>query len=146
VSCFSTSVLPTCPRNLAITNVQSRAVILQFEPGFNGYTSITTWIIESQKDHVDSPPLWTLILSIYDPNVSAIKVPDLRPYTSYRLRMIAVNVVGQSNPSQPTMWFDTLKAIPSVPPSNIVTRTWNETSLLIRWIVSYSFHLIAIII
>ena len=47
--CFFTE-LPTEPRNLAITNIQSSSVLLQFVPGFDGYTSISKWVVEAQTE------------------------------------------------------------------------------------------------
>jgi protein sidekick len=129
-------VLPAAPRNLAITNIQPTAALLQFEPGFSGYTSITTWIVQSQKDRVESASTWMQTYSVSDPDATAIMVQGLRPYTSYRLRIVAVNIAGHSDPSKPTLWFDTLKAVPSIPPSDVTVRAWNETALLIRWMVN----------
>jgi protein sidekick len=128
-------VLPLAPRNLAVTNIQSTSVMLQFKPGFDGFTSITTWILESQMDRIESE--WSERTKISNPDASAIEVLGLRPYTAYRLRIIAVNVAGRSQPSVPTMWFDTLKTVPSVWPSEISVKAWNETALLVQWMVSF---------
>lgn len=130
------SVLPGVPRSLATTNIQSTSVLLQFEQGFTGYTSITSWIVESQRDHVESSDAWTRIYSTSDPDASAITVYGLRPYTAYRLRLIAENIAGQSVPSAPTAWFDTLKTVPTTAPGDLTVRALNESALVVRWMVS----------
>ena len=61
---------------------------------------------------------------------------NLRPYTRYRLRLIAVNIVGRSKPSLPTREFKTLQAAPSVPPGNVTVRAVNATALRVSWMVN----------
>ena len=43
-----TAVKPEPPTSLAITNIQADSVLLQLNPGFSGYTSISKWIVEGQ--------------------------------------------------------------------------------------------------
>lgn len=44
----SFSELPGAPSNLVISNISPRSVTLQFQPGFDGKTSISKWIVEGQ--------------------------------------------------------------------------------------------------
>ena len=63
-------------------------------------------------------------------------------FPTYRLRIVAVNIAGQSGPSQPSLWFDTIQAPPASPPQEVTVRAVNETALRVRWTVStllYSF-------
>lgn len=39
--------LPEAPVGLGVSNIQARSVFLQFQPGFDGRTSITLWIVEA---------------------------------------------------------------------------------------------------
>ena len=134
VSVFT--VLPDAPCNLAVTNIQSSSVLLQFEQGFSGHSLITAWIVELQRDRIDSLNVWFWTKTVHDPFASAVVVQGLRPSKSYRLRLIAENVAGRSSPSAPTAWFDTLKAVPAAAPSDVAIRALNETALLVRWMVS----------
>ncbi len=130
---FFFSVQPEPPRNLAITNIQSRSVLLQFVPGFNGFTSISKWIVEAQ---INGDEEWVEIFHKSAPEADSIVVENLRPYTQYRLRLMAENVADRSKPSQPTRIFQTIQAPPTSPPPEVTVRAVNETAIRVRWKVS----------
>ena len=50
--------------------------------------------------------------------------------------MLAVNIAGQSEPSTPSLWFDTIQAAPTSPPQEVTVWAVNETALRVRWMVS----------
>ena len=54
----------------------------------------------------------------------------------YKLRLIAQNVVGNSDPSEPTKTFQTIQAPPAHPPYNVTVRARSATELRVRWTVS----------
>lgn len=57
--------------------------------------------------------------------------------------MRQVNIVGTSPPSQPSRKIETLQAPPDIAPANVTLRTASETSLWLRWVVSFywwEFH------
>lgn len=60
----------------------------------------------------------------------------LTPFSLYKLRLIANNVVGASEPSEPTKEFQTIQAPPAHPPYNVTVRAMSATELRVRWIVS----------
>ena len=66
----------------------------------------------------------------------SIQVENLSPYTTYQLRLIAVNAVGRSAPSSPTGGFKTLQAVPEVAPRNVTIIALNATAITISWLVS----------
>lgn len=51
--------------------------------------------------------------------------------------MRQVNIVGTSPPSQPSRKIETLQAPPDIAPANVTLRTASETSLWLRWVVSF---------
>lgn len=126
----STPVLPTEPSNLGISNIETTSVQLQFTPGFNGKTSITKWIVQAQ---IEDDTEWTDIFSMKAPDATYLTVAPLVPYTHYILRMIAQNIVGQSDPSLPSRRFQTKQAPPAKPPGNLTVWAVNETALRISW-------------
>ena len=128
-------MVPHAPTSLAVTDIEATQVRLRFIPGFSGHTFISLWIVEAQKNYVIDSNSWTQIYSVSDHDAVSVVVRSLRPYSTYRLRLIAVNIVGRSSPSQPTAWFDTLQAAPSQPPSGLIVRPLNETTLIVRWAV-----------
>lgn len=52
--------------------------------------------------------------------------------------MRQVNIVGTSPPSQPSRKIETLQAPPDIAPANVTLRTASETSLWLRWVVSFT--------
>lgn len=124
-------VNPEPPKALALSNIEAFSVVIQFTPGFDGNSSIIKWIVEAQTARND---LWTKINEISDPDANYITVKGLSPYTQYKLRIIAVNVAGQSEPSEPTKDFQTIQAVPKHAPYNVTVRAMSATELRVRWI------------
>ncbi len=128
--CCCFAVQPEPPRNLAITNIQATSVLLQFVPGFNGYTSISKWVVQAQINEVED---WVDIFEKSAPDANSIVVENLTPYMDYRLRMMAENVAGRSKSSELTRRFQTIQAPPSSPPPEVTVRAVNETAIRVRW-------------
>ena len=129
------SELPHAPASLVVNSMQAMQARLQFIPGFSGNTFISLWLVEAQKNYVVADGSWSSVYNVSDPDAVSITVPTLQPHTAYRLRLIAVNIAGQSPPSEPSDWFNTLQAKPSAPPTEVLVRPINQTALRIRWAV-----------
>ena len=67
------------------------------------------------------------------PDAASLTVSGLRPYTGYKLRLLAENIAGKSEPSEPTRNFQTIQAAPSGPPPEVTVRAVNETAIRVRW-------------
>ncbi|XP_069786249.1 protein sidekick-2 isoform X2 [Narcine bancroftii] len=127
--------LPGSPTNLAISNIGSRSVTLQFRPGYDGKTSISRWLVEAQIGAVGEQEEWQLVHQLVnEPDARSLEVPNLNPFTHYRFRMRQVNIVGTSLPSQLSRKIQTLQAPPDMAPANVTLRTASETSLWLRWV------------
>ncbi|KAL0893857.1 hypothetical protein ABMA27_013972 [Loxostege sticticalis] len=124
-------VLPDAPRNLALSNIDAFSVLLQFTPGFDGNSSISLWTVQAQTARNSS---WVTIYEVNAPDAQSILVTGLVPFTTYRLRVIATNVVGSSQPSEPCKEFQTIQAPPQHPPRNVTVRAVSATNLRVRWI------------
>lgn len=83
---------------------------------------------------------WFTVHEESSPEATTIKVLQLVPYTLYRLRITAWNVVGASEPSDPTKDFQTIQAPPAHPPHNVTVRAMSSTELRVRWIVSITMN------
>ena len=116
-----------------MTNIGTTSALLQFEPGFDGNTPIVSWIVEAQQSNTSD---WFRVFALSNPLAVTVTVPNLIPYVSYRLRLLAENIVGHSEPSEPTRWFQTLQALPKRSPSGVTVRALNETALAVKWTVS----------
>ncbi|KAK9504659.1 hypothetical protein O3M35_010943 [Rhynocoris fuscipes] len=124
-------VLPSPPSKLAVTNIEPFSVVLQFTPGFDGNSSIIKWIVQAKTARNNS---WFTIQEDCNPDGNTVTVTGLMPFTVYMLRMIASNVVGESEPSVPTKEFQTIQAPPAHPPRNVTVRAMSATELRVRWI------------
>ncbi|TMW48206.1 hypothetical protein DOY81_006718 [Sarcophaga bullata] len=124
-------VLPEPPTSLALSNIEAFSVVLQFTPGFDGNSSITKWKVEAQTARNLT---WFTVCEISDPDAETLTVTGLTPFTQYRLRLSATNVVGTSKPSEPTKDFQTIQARPMHPPFNVTVRAMSATQLRVRWI------------
>ncbi|XP_041766363.1 protein sidekick isoform X3 [Anopheles merus] len=124
-------VLPHPPYQLALSNIEAFSVVIQFTPGFDGNSSITSWIVEAQTARNLT---WFVVHELQDPDASTVTVLGLTPFTTYRLRIIACNVVGRSEPSEATKDFQTIQARPKHPPFNVTVRAMSATELRVRWI------------
>ncbi|XP_030078898.1 protein sidekick isoform X11 [Drosophila hydei] len=124
-------VLPHAPTSLALSNIEAFSVVLQFTPGFDGNSSITKWKVEAQTARNMT---WFTICEISDPDAETLTVTGLMPFTQYRLRLSATNVVGSSRPSEPTKDFQTIQARPMHAPYNVTVRAMSAQQLRVRWI------------
>ncbi|XP_045491212.1 protein sidekick isoform X2 [Colias croceus] len=124
-------VLPHAPKNLALSNIGAFSVLLQFTPGFDGNSSISLWTVQAQTARNSS---WVTIYEVNAPDAQSILVTGLVPFTTYRLRLIASNVVGTSPPSEPCKEFQTIQAPPQHPPRNVTVRAVSANNLRVRWI------------
>lgn len=97
------------------------------------------WIVEGLEGNEIN---WKEVYRIHDPDARSITVLNLRPYTTYRLRIIAVNIVGPSlKASNETSEFQTLQAAPSQPPNDVTVRAQNDPDTIrISWTVSSFGH------
>ncbi|UYV77068.1 SDK2, partial [Cordylochernes scorpioides] len=133
LTCCMVAVLPTAPRQLAVSNIGAFSVILQFTPGFDGNTSITKWQVEAHTSGRRGGGGWWKIFEVSDPEATSLHVTNLQPFMEYQLRLTAINVVGASPPSQPTQLFQTLQAPPAHAPYNVTVRVVSATALRVRW-------------
>jgi protein sidekick len=124
-------VLPQPPTRLAVSNIEAFSAVVQFTPGFDGNSSITKWIVEASSARNAT---WHTVYEVADPDASTVMVKNLVPYMEYRLRLVANNVVGRSEPSEPTKKFQTIQARPKHAPKNVTIRAFEFTKLNVRWI------------
>ncbi|XP_050344863.1 protein sidekick isoform X1 [Nymphalis io] len=124
-------VLPAAPTGLALSNIAAHSVLLQFTPGFDGNSSVSQWTVQAQTARNSA---WVSIYEVSAPDAQSILVTGLIPFTTYRLRLIATNVVGSSPPSEPCKEFQTIQAPPQHPPRNVTVRAVSANNLRVRWI------------
>ena len=72
------------------------------------------------------------------PKATSFPLPNLRPNTQYKLRLLAENVVAKSPYSQATPVFTTAKAVPDTPPTDLEVVPDAATVLRVSWTVGKS--------
>lgn len=114
--------------------VNNQGAILPAAPVFK--LSCQTYLYYVFQAQTARNSSWVTIYEVNAPDAQSILVNGLVPFTTYRLRVIATNVVGSSAPSEPCKEFQTIQAPPRHPPRNVTVRAVSATNLRVRWIVS----------
>ncbi|XP_071333017.1 neurofascin [Trachinotus anak] len=121
---------PDPPTNLELSNPYERSVRLSWVPGNSNHNPITEYLVQYDDDDW-LPGKWRN-LSTYPGNLNSV-VLHLTPFTYYEFRVIAINEIGPSRPSRPSMRFQTSGAPPDVIPKNVKgVGTWRN-NMEISW-------------
>ena len=110
------AVPPGAPYNLRVIQARARSVVLNFTPGSSGRAPILTYTVEYNNDSFYDPASsrWSTLMIVPDAhlvwNLIPLTLPNLKPYTDYRFRVIAANKIDKSNPSNASDTIKTLEA------------------------------------
>ncbi|XP_030834826.1 protein sidekick-2 [Strongylocentrotus purpuratus] len=123
---------PQPPTNLNVpgSTIQSRSVQLHFTPGLDGNAGITLWTVQGLIGQSDR---WETVFELSDSSARSVKVTGLDPFTYYQFRMIATNVAGSSNVSEPSEQIQTDQDVPAIAPRDVRVRAFNATALRVTW-------------
>nr|XP_049701279.1 Down syndrome cell adhesion molecule-like protein Dscam2 isoform X20 [Helicoverpa armigera] len=122
--------VPEMPKNIRIIDQQSRAIQISWTQPYAGNSPIINYIVQ-YKEAPDSWPT-TPQKVIVPGSVTSASVQNLQPATSYHLRIIAENRLGQSEPSQ-LIQVTTTEEIPSGPPLDVRVEAKSSTELIVSW-------------
>uniref|UniRef100_A0A8D0CKB7 Sidekick cell adhesion molecule 1 n=1 Tax=Scleropages formosus TaxID=113540 RepID=A0A8D0CKB7_SCLFO len=123
---------PQPPRKLSVppNGVQSRSLQLHWVPGADGASPVRYFTLQIREMlHGD----WTTYSSAVSHNFTSWEVDRLKPFTSYKLRMIATNDVGNSAYSMETDTITTLQDVPDEAPVILAVKPSTTTSILVQW-------------
>ncbi|XP_078347645.1 protein sidekick-2-like isoform X2 [Oculina patagonica] len=130
---------PGTPYNLRVVEARARSVSLDFTPGSSGRAPILSYTIKYNNDSFYDPvsARWKTLMVVQDAhlvwNLLPLTLPNLKPYSDYRFRVIATNKVGSSSPSNASDTVRTLETAPSRPPSNLTLLPLGKDGLELRW-------------
>eukprot|EP00063_Salmo_salar_P066766 XP_014041601.1 PREDICTED: protein sidekick-1-like [Salmo salar] len=123
---------PSPPRKLSVPQgeVQSRRLRLHWVAGMTGSSPLRYYSLQTRELPTGD---WTSHSADIPHNYTAWTVERLKPFTSYKLRMLATNDVGDSNYSKETETVITLQDVPEEAPVIVSVKPSTTTSVLVQW-------------
>uniref|UniRef100_A0A3P9I6Z8 Neural cell adhesion molecule L1 n=1 Tax=Oryzias latipes TaxID=8090 RepID=A0A3P9I6Z8_ORYLA len=121
---------PLSPRSLTLSGGRDSKVILQWIEGPSHNSPITEFIVEAEeKLHTgEGKGIWKTWERISG-NQTQVQL-TLRPFCTYRFRIIAVNEAGESSPSEPTEDHVTPPAAPDKNPTDVSSNSRDSGTLI----------------
>uniref|UniRef100_A0A673FRD2 Neurofascin-like n=1 Tax=Sinocyclocheilus rhinocerous TaxID=307959 RepID=A0A673FRD2_9TELE len=121
---------PDPPQDLELSDPSARSVRLTWVPGNENNSPVTHFLVQFEEDRWE-PGKWQN-LSIFDGNLNSVNL-QLSPFVNYQFRVIAINAVGQSQPSLPSARYQTSGAHPDVVPSGLKGWGSKKNNMEITW-------------
>uniref|UniRef100_A0A8D2ZH13 Neural cell adhesion molecule L1 n=1 Tax=Scophthalmus maximus TaxID=52904 RepID=A0A8D2ZH13_SCOMX len=121
---------PDPPMDLDLSDPAARSVRLTWIPGNDHRSPITEFLVQFEEDRWE-PGRWQN-LSTYPGDFNSV-ILQLAPFVNYQFRVIAINTVGQSQPSRPSPRYKTSGAAPDAIPRGV--RGWGseKDNMEISW-------------
>ncbi|XP_070693830.1 neurofascin homolog (chicken) a isoform X3 [Pempheris klunzingeri] len=121
---------PDPPMDLDLSDPAARSVRLTWIPGNDHRSPVTQFLVQFEEDHWE-PGRWQN-LSTYPGDLNSV-ILQLSPFVNYQFRVIAINSVGQSQPSRPSPRYKTSGAAPDAIPRGL--RGWGskKDNMEITW-------------
>ncbi|XP_041440993.1 neuronal cell adhesion molecule L homeolog isoform X11 [Xenopus laevis] len=121
---------PNHPFDLELTDHHERSVQLSWVPGDDNNSPITNFMIE-YEDAMHDPGIWHFQAKVSGTQTTATL--SLSPFVNYSFRVIAVNEIGSSDPSESSEQYMTKPAEPDKNPSGIKGVGTEPDNLVIAW-------------
>ncbi|XP_040886064.1 neuronal cell adhesion molecule a isoform X3 [Toxotes jaculatrix] len=121
---------PDPPSDLELTDQTERTVQLTWIPG-DEHNSPTQKFLVQYEDLLHQPGVWINLTEA--PGTSTTAQLNLSPYVYYSFRVLALNHVGYSHPSQPSHQYRTNPAAPDENPSDVQGVGTEAGNLVISW-------------
>ncbi|KAL1265721.1 hypothetical protein QQF64_003748 [Cirrhinus molitorella] len=121
---------PDPPQDLELSDPSARSVRLTWVPGNENNSPVTHFLVQFEEDRWE-PGRWQN-LSTFDGNQNSVNL-QLSPFVNYQFRVIAINAVGQSQPSLPSARYQTSGAPPDVLPSGLKGWGSKKNNMEITW-------------
>ncbi|KAM7022467.1 neuronal cell adhesion molecule isoform 6-T6 [Passerculus sandwichensis] len=121
---------PNPPFDLELTGQLERSIDLSWLPGDENNSPVTSFVIEFE-DALHEPGVWRYQTEV--PGSQTTAQLKLSPYVNYSFRVIAVNRIGRSQPSEPSEQYLTKSASPDENPANVQGIGSEPDNLVITW-------------
>ncbi|XP_060770601.1 neuronal cell adhesion molecule a isoform X1 [Neoarius graeffei] len=121
---------PDPPTDLELTDPGARSVQLTWIPGDEHNSPIKKFLIQ-YEDALHDSGTWHNLTEV--PGTKTTAHLKLSPYVHYRFRVMALNDVNYSQPSQPSHLYKTNPAAPDENPSEVKAMGTEPNNLVISW-------------
>ncbi|XP_034820709.2 neuronal cell adhesion molecule isoform X25 [Pan paniscus] len=122
--------VPNPPFDLELTDQLDKSVQLSWTPGDDNNSPITKFIIE-YEDAMHEPGLWHHQTEVSGTQTTAQL--KLSPYVNYSFRVVAVNSIGKSLPSEASEQYLTKASEPDKNPTAVEGLGSEPDNLVITW-------------
>uniref|UniRef100_A0A2K6LKX8 Neuronal cell adhesion molecule n=1 Tax=Rhinopithecus bieti TaxID=61621 RepID=A0A2K6LKX8_RHIBE len=122
--------VPNPPFDLELTDQLDKSVQLSWTPGDDNNSPITKFIIE-YEDTMHEPGLWHHQTEVSGTQTTAQL--KLSPYVNYSFRVMAVNSIGKSLPSEASEQYLTKASEPDKNPADVEGLGTEPDNLVITW-------------
>ncbi|XP_013981249.2 neuronal cell adhesion molecule isoform X4 [Salmo salar] len=121
---------PDPPTDLELTDMKPRSVQLTWIPGDEHNSPIHKFVIQ-YTDSLHDHGHWHNLTHV--PGSKTTAHLELSPYVHYSFRVLALNAVGLSDPSNPSHMYKTNPAAPDENPSGVKGFGTEHDNLMILW-------------
>ncbi|XP_017294760.1 neural cell adhesion molecule L1.1 isoform X2 [Kryptolebias marmoratus] len=129
---------PDPPSSLSLSDIEDHSVTLSWIPGPSHNSPITEFIVEAQEEPQSVEP--QTVKGKHKWQKKKVVPGDfnhlqliLQPFCIFRFRVIAVNAIGRSDPSEPTEYQKTEPAAPSENPTGVRSNSTDPGTLIVTW-------------
>uniref|UniRef100_A0A3B3VF56 Protein sidekick-1-like n=1 Tax=Poecilia latipinna TaxID=48699 RepID=A0A3B3VF56_9TELE len=132
---------PQPPRKLSVPQgeVKARRLCVYWVIGGSGSSPLRYFTLQL-KELPNGP--WKTHTVDVPHNVTSWTVDRLKPFTSYKIRMLATNDVGDSVLSKETDAVTTLQDVPNEPPVILSVKPTTTTSVMVQWKKFKHYHIV----
>ncbi|XP_029690204.1 neural cell adhesion molecule L1-like isoform X2 [Takifugu rubripes] len=124
---------PDPPKYLSLAEVTDHNLTLNWTPGSAHNSPMIDFIVEFREEQHTEGKKWKWEeMKKVPADVQHVQL-SLRPFCTYRFRVIAVNEVGRSDPSEPSDTYRTSPAVPDRNPTGVRSESADPDSLVITW-------------
>ncbi|XP_009995235.1 PREDICTED: neural cell adhesion molecule L1-like protein [Chaetura pelagica] len=122
--------VPDPPEDLQLSENQNRSVRLSWKAGASHNSPVNESIIEFEENRWE-PGRWQELARAPGNDTSVLLA--LAPYVNYQFRVVSVNAVGRSQPSNPSLRYATPPAAPDKNPENIRVEASEPNEMVMKW-------------
>ncbi|XP_051518124.1 neural cell adhesion molecule L1-like [Myxocyprinus asiaticus] len=121
---------PDPPIQVLMTELKERSVTLSWTPGDDHNSPVLEYLIEFEETGSERKE-WEELSRVSGSNLRATL--PLKPFISYRFRVIGINDIGKSDPSMHTEPYSTPAAPPDSNPEGVRSDSIDPDTLVITW-------------